>query len=142
MIHMIDNLINKNEVKYLVIHCSDTEDSIDIGAIEIHKMHLKFGWNGVGYHKIICRNGEIENGRPEYWVGAHARGFNKISLGVCLIGKQNFTKRQFESLEKILRIWKKKYPKTEIIGHYVISDTKKTCPNFDVKKWCEMKKLI
>ena len=89
---MIDNLINKNEIKYLVIHCSDTEDSIDIGAIEIHKMHLKFGWNGVGYHKIICRNGEIENGRPEYWVGAHARGFNKISLGVCLIGKKNFTK--------------------------------------------------
>ena len=28
----------------------------------------------------------------------------------------------------------KKYPKTEIIGHNIISDTKKTCPNFDVKK--------
>ena len=139
---MIDNLINKNKIKYLVIHCSDTEDNMDIGAIEIHKMHLKFGWNGVGYHKIICRNGEIENGRPEYWAGAHARGFNEISLGVCLIGKKNFTKKQFKSLEKILRIWKKKYPKTEIIGHYVISDTKKTCPNFDVKKWCAMKKLI
>ena len=74
-------------------------------------MHLKFGWNGVGYHKIICRNGEIENGLPEYWVGAHARGFNEVSLGVCLIGKKNFTKKQFKSLEKILRIWKKKYPK-------------------------------
>ena len=48
----------------------------------------------------------------------------------------------YESLEKILRIWKKKYPKTEIIGHYLISDTKKTCPNFDVKKWCIKKKLI
>ena len=139
---MIDNLINKNEIKYLVIHCSDTKDSQDIGAIEIHKMHLNFGWNGVGYHKIICRNGDIENGRPEYWVGAHARGFNKISLGVCLIGKKNFTKRQFVSLEKILRIWKKKYPNTKIIGHYIISDTNKTCPNFDVTKWCIMKKLV
>ena len=41
MIHMIDNSIDKNEIKYLVIHCSDTEDNMDIGAIEIHKMHLK-----------------------------------------------------------------------------------------------------
>ncbi len=138
---MTGNIIEKKNIKYLVVHCSDTNDNKNIGSLEIHKMHIGFGWDGIGYHKIICRNGEIQNGRPEYWVGAHARGFNEISLGVCLIGRKEFTEKQFKSLEKVLRLWKKNYPKTEIIGHNIISDTKKTCPNFDVKKWCETKKL-
>ena len=33
-------------------------------------MHLQFGWDGIGYHKIILRNGKLISGRPEYWVGA------------------------------------------------------------------------
>ena len=86
-------MLNTNNIKYLIVHCSDTDNSLN--ARDIHKMHLEFGWDGIGYHKIISRNGDIEDGRPEYWVGAHARGFNKISLGVCLIGKKNFTTRQF-----------------------------------------------
>ena len=100
-------LISKN-IKLLVVHCSDTEDSQDLSAIDLHEMHLKFGWDGIGYHKVICRNGEIQNGRPEYWVGAHVQGKNQESLGVCLIGRNFFTSKQFVSLEKVLRIWKKK----------------------------------
>ena len=83
-------LFSKN-IKYLVVHCSDTENNQNISAADIHKMHLSFGWNGIGYHKIIKRNGEIENGRPEYWIGAHVKGQNEIILGVCLVGKYNFT---------------------------------------------------
>ena len=64
-------------------------------------MHLSFGWDGIGYHKIILRNGNIQNGRPEYWVGAHVKGLNKISLGVCLIGRKKFTDNQFKSLKII-----------------------------------------
>ena len=41
-------------------------------------MHLKFGWDGIGYHKIINRSGKIENGRPEYWIGAHVKGKMKL----------------------------------------------------------------
>ena len=57
----------------------------------------------VGYHKIIRRSGKIENGRPEYWIGAHVKGKNHISLGVCLIGRDHFTNEQFSSLENVLR---------------------------------------
>ena len=60
-------------------------------------MHLNFGWNGIGYHKVILRNGEIQDGRPEYWIGAHVKGKNTVSLGVCLIGRDEFTKNQFDS---------------------------------------------
>ena len=52
-----------NNIKLLVIHCSDTEDNQNLGAIDLHKMHLEFGWDGVGYHKIIKRSGKVENGR-------------------------------------------------------------------------------
>ena len=37
-------------------------------------MHLNFGWDGISYHKIITRDGNIINGRPEYWIGAHVYG--------------------------------------------------------------------
>jgi len=133
------SMLSFKNIKLLVVHCSDTEDKEKISAIDIHKMHLGFGWNGIGYHKIINRSGKIENGRPEYWVGAHVKGKNDISLGVCLIGKYKFTSKQFESLEKVLKKWKATYPNAKIIGHRDTGNTHKTCPNFDVKSWAKNK---
>ena len=127
-------LIDKN-IKLIVVHCSDTDNNIDFRASDIHKMHLSFGWDGIGYHKIINRSGKIENGRPEYWIGAHVKGKNDISLSVCLIGKDYFTKKQFRSLESVLKKWKKTYPYAEVIGHRDAGNTNKTCPNFDVTSW-------
>ena len=95
-------ILNK-KISLLVVHCSDTPNSQNLSAIDIHKMHLKFGWDGVGYHKIINRPGKVENGRPEYWIGAHVKGKNDISLGVCLIGRNKFPKKQYLSLEKIFQ---------------------------------------
>ena len=133
-------LISSN-IKLFAIHCSDTHDHEDLNASDIHKMHLNFGWDGIGYHKIICRSGKIENGRPEYWIGAHVKGKNDISLGVCLIGRDNFTNQQFIALEKILISWKLLYPRAKIIGHCNTGNTDKTCPNFDVQIWCKDKNL-
>ena len=116
---------------------SKKKDNLNLSAIDIHKMHLGFGWDGIGYHKIIKRSGVIENGRPEYWVGAHVKGKNKFSLGVCLIGRKKFTKKQFDSLEKLLRKWKSSYPTAKIVGHRDTGNTKKTCPNFDVITWSQ-----
>ena len=112
-----------------------------INAMDIHKMHLQFGWEGIGYHKVILRSGKIENGRPEYWIGAHVKGKNNISLGVCLIGRDNFTNSQYLSLEKILKSWKLNFPEAKILGHCDTGDTNKTCPNFDVYTWLKNKNL-
>ena len=128
-------------VNTLIVHCSDTPDNANISAKDIHNMHIGFGWDGIGYHKVINRDGMVENGRPEYWVGAHVKGKNHDTLGVCLIGRRKFTKEQFTSLELVLKKWKKKYPNAQILGHYQSTDTKKTCPNFDVKKWAEEKNI-
>ena len=131
-----------DDVKLIVIHCSDTPNDQNISAIDIHKMHLGVGWDGIGYHKIICRDGKIEVGRPEYWIGAHTKGKNNESLGVCLIGKSNFTDAQYNALEKVLKEWIQKYPQAEIKGHSQAIETKKTCPNFDVEEWCKSKGLV
>ena len=133
-------LINE-KITLLVVHCSDTDNNLDLRAIDIHNMHLGFGWDGIGYHKVICRSGKIENGRPEYWVGAHVKGKNHVSLGVCLIGRDIFTKKQFKSLKNILANWKQVYPNANIVGHCDTGNTKKTCPNFDVSKWLKKQKI-
>ena len=132
--------ISKEQIKYIVIHCSDTNENDT--AEDIHKLHLAFGWEGVGYHKIIKKNGDIQNGRPEYWKGAHVYGHNHESLGVCLIGKSDFKKKQFDALKKLLITWKKKYPLATILGHKDFKNTKKTCPNFDVNSWLLKNKII
>ena len=66
-------LIIKN-IKLLVVHCSDTKDSDNLSALNLHKIRLKFGWDDVEYHKIINSFGKVENGRPEYCIGTHFNG--------------------------------------------------------------------
>ena len=85
-------MLKKDNIEFLIVHCSDTPDHQNVNAEFIHKMHLDNGWDGIGYHKVILRSGIIENGRPEFWIGAHVKGLNKSSLGVCLIGSKIFTK--------------------------------------------------
>ena len=129
-------MLKPENINYLIIHCSDTGNNNNIDASIIHKMHINFGWEGIGYHKVILRSGKIENGRPEFWIGAHVKGKNKNSLGICLIGTDKFTNKQFLSLKKLLLKWKKKYPNAQIVGHRDATKTSKTCPNFNVRKWC------
>lgn len=128
-------MLEANNIQYLVVHCSDTPNDELTTAKDIHAMHLGFGWHGVGYHRVINRTGEVEQGRPDYWIGAHVYGHNEISLGVCLIGRTDFTDSQFQSLEGVLREWTEKHPNAEVVGHRDFDNTEKTCPNFDAKKW-------
>jgi len=128
-------VLDANNIKYLVVHCSDTPDNDPLTARDIHEMHLGFGWHGVGYHRVINRDGIVEQGRPDYWIGAHVYGHNEESLGVCLVGRTDFTDEQFESLAYVLREWTTRHPTAEVVGHRDFEYTDKTCPNFDAKKW-------
>ena len=134
-------MLNPQNIAYLVVHCSDTLDDAVLTGRDIHQMHLGFGWDGVGYHRVIGRDGLVEPGRPDYWIGAHVKGFNDVSLGVCLIGRHRFTYAQMLALETVLRDWQTTYPTAQIVGHYNFDYTEKTCPNFDVAAWCEERGL-
>ena len=129
-------MLKSADIKFLVVHCSDCHDSKDQSASDIHAMHLGFGWHGIGYHRVIRRDGKVESGRPDFWIGAHVRGFNDASLGVCLVGRKRFSNAQLCSLERVLRTWKLQHPDARICGHCAFDYTDKTCPNFDVPAWC------
>ena len=129
------DMTSLTSIKYLVVHCSDSPDDVALSSRDIHEMHLGFGWDGAGYHRIITKDGIVHPGRPDYWQGAHLKGHNHHALGVCLIGASVFTVAQMASLEAQLLQWLAEHPNAEIVGHRDIQDTSKTCPNFDVASW-------
>ena len=134
----------REETKYIVIHCSQTRPSQNIGAKEIDRWHREQGWLKIGYATVIKRDGTIEQGREDDEVQAAVKGYNHTSFNLCLIGgakeedwKQpddNFTGEQWESLKKELTRLVIKYPDAKIVGHRDLDD-KKFCPSFDVRKY-------
>ena len=128
-------------INKIIIHCSATTPGMDIGVDEIRRWHMDRGWDDVGYHRIIRRDGTLENGRPIDVIGAHALGQNTDSIGVCLIGgvdyRQdpdcNYTAAQWTILEAEVSMLQVEYGPLTVHGHREFSD--KDCPCFDVKAW-------
>ena len=80
------------EIKQIHIHCSATKTD-NISASTIRRWHLQRGWSDIGYHYVIGLDGKIEAGRPVSKIGAHAKGYNKTSIGICYIGGLSENKR-------------------------------------------------
>jgi len=146
----------RHRTDYIVVHCSATRATSDIGADEIRDWHVhKNGWKDIGYHAVVRRDGEIEWGRHFDEEGAHVAGQNYRSVGVCLVGgidfegnpENNFTDEQFESLTVLLEVLQRAYPSALILGHRDLSpdldgdgvvekhEWVKDCPCFDVRDW-------
>ena len=76
----------------------------------------------------------LENGRPLAQIGAHCKGYNENSIGICLIGRREFTPAQLVSLRKLIGSYRKLFPGSEVFGHYELCRYK-SCPNFNVTDW-------
>ena len=134
----------REETKYIVVHCSQTRPSQDIGAKDIDRWHRERGWLKIGYGGVIKRDGTYEQGREDNAIQAHVKGYNHTSFGLCLVGgaseedwqipEDNFCAEQWETLYKQLSRLVKLYPDARIVGHYDL-DKRKTCPNFDVQEY-------
>lgn len=131
------------KINWLVIHTAATRPSMDIGAKEIRRWHKERGFNDIGYHYVIRRDGRVEKGRPDARVGAHVRGHNTGSLGICLVGgvnenlvpENNYTEAQWRSLESLLNTLVEKYPEAYVRGHRDFPNVNKACPCFDAEPW-------
>lgn len=122
-------------INTIVVHCSDTETG-DVDSFRRFHQNTR-GWKDVGYHYVITRAGEIQKGRPIEEIGAHVSGANAHSIGICLVGKEDFEEVQFEALRKLVKDLKDQIGKLQVIPHNSLPSAKaqrKTCPNFDVKK--------
>ncbi len=131
-------------IKYLVLHYSATYADQDLDVNDIRKMHLARGFNDVGYHYIIKRDGTVQKGRPDSVVGAHVKGHNTGSIGICCIGGleratgpnigvDNRTQAQKDATVLLVSDLLKKHPKAHVVGHKDLAPTQ--CPGFDVREW-------
>ena len=136
------------EITEIFIHCSATPPSRDIGRKEIDIGHRQRGWLMIGYHYVIRRDGSVETGRPREMAGAHARGHNRNSIAICMVGgvneliqpESNFSDEQWVSLHCLVSALKKQYPDAPVRGHNEVSS--KACPSFDVQQWLREHPLL
>ena len=128
-------------VKEVIIHCSATRESQQVSVDTIRDWHLAKGWNDIGYHFYIDLDGTIHKGRDIDKIGAHCKGRNRNSIGVCYCGgveadgktpKDTRTQEQKESLLHVLKTIKAMYPESMIYSHNEFAN--KACPSFDATK--------
>lgn len=146
-------------IREIIIHCSATRPewmnskpksdykSKSFEArrkiVEIRKWHIARGFRDIGYHIIIDRSGAVVDGRPMDQVGAHVKGHNTGTIGVCLIGghgsdaddkfEEHFTPAQEKALMATIGNLKAMYGNLKVSGHNEYSN--KACPGFRVKEW-------
>ena len=133
----------------IVIHCTQTPPNMDVDVAKVIEWHTQRGFDTIGYHYLIKRDGTLQVGRDEDVVGAHAVAVNGTSIGIALAGggtpemgwEDNFAPIQFQTLKSIIIKLKNKYNIEKIIGHYQVDDSKE-CPSFDVPKWLEKNGLV
>lgn len=128
------------DIEMIIIHCSATPEGRDVSTDEIRSWHLDRGWSDIGYHFVVELDGTVNDGRPLEISGAHAKGHNSNSIGVCYVGgldesgepKDTRTPEQEKALVELLENLKDQYPEAQVIGHRDVSD--KDCPCFDASE--------
>ena len=140
------------KIDLIVIHCSATREDSCFTEYDLDTCHRRRGFNGPGYHFYIRKDGRIVSTRPIERVGAHARGFNARSIGICYEGvldreghpKDTRTPEQKHSMRVLVRTLLTDYPGCEVCGHRDLStdlngngeiepeEWIKACPCFEV----------
>ena len=96
-------------ITLIVIHCSAVRPLQTSSAAQIDTLHRQRGFKfGIGYHYVVRRNGQIEQGRPEWLVGAH-------------------TPEQKAAMRTLLEDLHRRYPRAVIVGHHDLNPLK-ACP--------------
>ena len=127
------------EINKIIVHCSATREGENFDVAEIRRWHVEGrGWSDIGYHFYIDLYGEIHKGRDIAKIGAHTKGQNRNSIGLCYCGgveadgktpKDTRNEEQKQALICVLRTLKAMYPNAVIHSHRDFAN--KACPSFD-----------
>ncbi|MDN4753190.1 N-acetylmuramoyl-L-alanine amidase [Porphyromonadaceae bacterium W3.11] len=140
-------------VRMLVIHCSATRWCERYTPEQLVHDHLERGYNGAGYHYYITREGMLYEMRPVEYPGAHAKGYNRHSIGICYEGGldrsgnpvDSRTSEQKQMLKQLICELKRLYGDVLVMGHRDLSpdlngdgqvtreEWMKACPCFDAR---------
>lgn len=138
-------------IKRIFVHCTAGSQRQTINDLMAEFKRKK--WKHPGYHYVIQADGKITQLLGEQFVSNGVKGYNSTAINVAYMGGidergkavDNRTDAQKDSLRKLLKLLKGRYPKAEIMGHRDISpDTNgngivdpweriKECPCFNAK---------
>ena len=127
-------------IQLIVIHCSATRCDRRFSLEDLIACHdARFGFTG--YHWYITKDGTTYQTHHEQLVGAHAKGYNQHSIGICYEGgltpdgepADTRTPQQKSALKRLLKDLRRKYPQAHILGHRDLPDVSKACPCFDAE---------
>lgn len=127
------------EINRIILHCSATPEGANFTAADIRSWHLARGWSDIGYHYVIGIDGTVESGRCISKQGAHTKGHNKDSIGICYIGGVDSDRKpintltwdQRVSIKQLCRSLRRVLNKPLYLhGHNEFSS--KACPSFAV----------
>lgn len=130
-------MMSADSVRYLVLHCSATRCNQDYGVEQLRRDHKNRGFYDVGYHFYIRKDGTMTQHRFLLEVGAHARPYNRCSIGICYEGGldehgkpcDTRTPEQTDRINDVLYRLHKLFPKAKIVGHRDLQGTTpKDCP--------------
>lgn len=136
-------MMDAGSVRFLVVHCSATRCNRDYTAAQLKEDHKKRGFYDVGYHFYIRKDGTMTQHRFLLEVGAHARPYNRCSIGICYEGgldengnpHDTRTVAQRARLSDVLMRLRRLFPKAKVVGHRDLPGTApKNCPCFDAQK--------
>ena len=127
-------------INLIIVHCSATPEGRDVSVADIDRWHRERGFDGIGYHYVVYIDGSVHEGRPLNKVGAHCKGHNAHSIGICYVGgvdicgkpKDTRTIAQKDAIVNLLMRLKRRFPKAVIRGHRDFAA--KACPSFDATK--------
>lgn len=127
-------------VRFLVIHCSATKCNRNYTEKQLLRDHKARGFRTVGYHFYCRKDGSLTQFRKLLEVGAHARPYNRCSIGICYEGgldeegrpANTLTHAQYRVIRHLLLQLKILFPQAEIVGHRDLPGaTPKECPCFN-----------
>ena len=121
------------------LHCS-ANDNPKWGFKDIVKLHTSPDpndpskpWLMIGYHVYFGQDGARHQGRPFKMVGAHVKGHNRHSIGICVGGHYTFTKESMNAMvdftKRLMQTFK--IPVNRVYGHNHW-DKGKECPVYDM----------
>lgn len=123
----------KRNVTKVFIHCSASDNPAHDGVEIIREWHLARGFNDIGYHYYIAKDGSVEKGRSLSKIPAAQKGHNTGSIAICVGGLNNFSDAQMKSLVELCKEINEAYDfLITFHGHREV-EPKKTCPVFDYK---------
>lgn len=139
------------EINRVIVHCSGSDKLMQDSAEQVKVLHtapptLRYfwgeyettgkGWADIGYHYFVQKSGFIKEGRPLHIPGAHARGHNLDSIGICLSGEKEFYPNQLDAAVGLIvyLMWEFDLKRENILGHYEVDKDGKTCPNFNIRE--------